>query len=144
MINQLSSMIGNAVPAWQPCLAGIRLGQSKRCQYRVLRILTGQLKTSPLETLRMQAEITSFTTQGQLHAAVGCEKAHRRPALHSRNIIFEGRCRHSVKELPNRQPGAKPLNYTRPKHLECPRHQPSLIGLLKAEKCLKTNRPLAS
>ncbi len=41
------SVINYAAPAWQPWLAPSRLDHLERCQNKALRIITGQLKTTP-------------------------------------------------------------------------------------------------
>ncbi len=45
------------VPAWQPWLSATRLEQLDRCQNRALRVITGQLQTTPVETLRREAGV---------------------------------------------------------------------------------------
>ncbi len=51
-------------PAWQPWLAPTRLDQLERCQNRALRIITGQLKTTPLEA---RSDPAAPTTLHQSH-----------------------------------------------------------------------------
>ncbi len=41
-------------PAWQPWLAATRLEQLERCQNRALRVITGQLQTTPVKTLKRE------------------------------------------------------------------------------------------
>ncbi len=47
------SVLMYGAPAWQPWLAATRLEQLGRCQNRALRVITGQLQTTPVETLRL-------------------------------------------------------------------------------------------
>lgn len=49
------------VPAWKPWFAATHLKQLERCQYRALRVMTGQLQTTPMETLRQEAGVCSMT-----------------------------------------------------------------------------------
>ncbi len=52
-------------------LAGpTRLDQLERYQNRAPYSITGQLKTTPLEALRIEAGVPSITTQAQEQAAV--------------------------------------------------------------------------
>ncbi len=65
----LSVLIYGA-PAWQTWLAATRLEQLERCQNRALRVITGQLQTTPVETLRREAGICSMTTLMRRQAAL--------------------------------------------------------------------------
>ncbi len=64
------SVINNAAPAYRPWLAPTRLDQPESCQNRALRIITGQLKTTPLEALRIEAGVPSIATAAQQQAIV--------------------------------------------------------------------------
>ncbi len=64
------SVINCAAPAWQPWLAPTRLNQLERCQNRALRIITRQLKITPIEALRIEAGVPSIATLAQRQAAV--------------------------------------------------------------------------
>ncbi len=84
-------------PAWQPWLAPTRLDQLERCQNRALRIITGHLKNTTLEALRIEAAVPSIATQAKQQAAVAYEKAHRLPMTHPRRELLEEPCRHRHK-----------------------------------------------
>ncbi len=64
-------------PAWQPWLAAARLEQLERCQNRALRVINGQLQTTPVETLRREAGVCSMTTLMRRQTAIAYEKAAR-------------------------------------------------------------------
>ncbi len=64
-------------PAWQPWLAATRLEQLERCQNRVLLVVTGQLQTAQVETLRRDAGVCSMTTLMRRQTASANEKAAR-------------------------------------------------------------------
>ncbi len=95
----------------QPWLAPTRLDQLERCQNRALRIITGQLKTTPLEV------------------AVAYENTHRLPTNHPRRTPLEEPCRHRLKRpswrstakaLTNRLPDALSSRGALQALLECP------------------------
>ncbi len=91
------SAINCTALAWQPWLAATRLDQLERCKNRVLRIITGKLKTTLLEALRIEAGVPSIATQAQQQAAVSYEKTHRLPANHPCRTLLEEPCRHRLK-----------------------------------------------
>ncbi len=91
------SVINYAGPAWQPWLAPTRLDQLERCQNRALHIITGQLKTTPLEALRIEAGVPSIATQAHQQVSVPYEKAHRHPPNHPRIALLKEPCRHRLK-----------------------------------------------
>ncbi len=70
----LSVMLHGA-PAWQPWLSASRLEQLERCQNRALRVITGQLQTIPVETLRREAGVCSMMTLMRQQTAIAYEKA---------------------------------------------------------------------
>ncbi len=72
----LSVMLYGA-PAWQPWLSSTRLEQLERCQNRALRVITGQLQTTPVETLMREAGVCSMTTLMRRQTAIAYEKATR-------------------------------------------------------------------
>ncbi len=78
-------------------LSGLSSQCFQRCENRALRIIIGQLKTTPLEALRMGAGIPNIATQAQQQAAVAFEKAHRLPPNHPRRTMLEEPCRHQLK-----------------------------------------------
>ncbi len=123
------SVLNYAAPAWQPWLAPTRLDQLERCQNRALRIITGQLKTTPLEALRIEAGVPSIATQVQQQAPVPNEKAHRLPTNHPRRTLLEEPCRHrqkrpswrsTAKALTSRLPEALSSRDALQTLLECP------------------------
>ncbi len=64
-------------PAWQPWLSTTRLEQLECCQNRALPVITGQLQTTPVETLRREAGVCSMTTLMRRQTAIAYEKAAR-------------------------------------------------------------------
>ncbi len=56
------SLLTYAAPAWQPWAALSRIEQLERCQNKAMRVVTGQFKSTPVETLRREAGICSIAT----------------------------------------------------------------------------------
>ncbi len=54
------SLLTYVAPAWQPWAADFRIEQLKRCQNKAMRVVTGQSKSTPVETLRREAGICSI------------------------------------------------------------------------------------
>ncbi len=69
---------------------------------------TGQLKTTPLEALRIEVGVLRIATQAKQQAAVAYEKAHRLPMNHSRRTLLEEPCRNRLKR-PSKRSTAKAL-----------------------------------
>ncbi len=78
----LLSLLTYAAPAWQPWAAPSRIEQLERCQNKALKVVTGQLKSTPVETLRREAGICSIATASKRATALAYEKAHRLPLDH--------------------------------------------------------------
>ena len=58
----IPSKLDYAVPAWQPWLSDTNLSCLDRLQNRSLRLITGQLVSTPLEALRLEADVQSYPT----------------------------------------------------------------------------------
>ena len=56
------SKLDYAAPAWQPWLSETNLTNLDRLQNRSLRLITGQLVSTPLEALRLEADVQSYST----------------------------------------------------------------------------------
>ncbi len=69
------SVINYAAQAWQPWLAPTQLDQLERCQNRALRIITGQLKTTPPD----RGGSPEHCNASSLTSWMAYEKAHRLP-----------------------------------------------------------------
>ncbi len=82
------SLLTYAAPAWQPWASPSRLEQLERCQNKALRVVTGQLKSTPVETLRLEAGICSIATAPKRTTALAYEKACRLPTDHPRRQIL--------------------------------------------------------
>ncbi len=81
-------------PSFVPHVAAVVSKASNRCRVLAsLTSITGQLKTTPLEALRIEAGVPSIATQAQQQAAV----AHRLPTNHPRRTLLDEPCRHRLK-----------------------------------------------
>ncbi len=85
------------VPAWQPWAAPSRIEQLELCQNKALRVVTGQLKSTPVETLLREARICSIATVSKRATALAYEKAQRLPLDHPRRQILAAPSRHRLK-----------------------------------------------
>ncbi len=91
------SLLTYAAPAWQPWAAPSRIEQLERCQNKALRVVTGQLKSTPVETLRREAGICSIATAYKRATALAYEKAHRLPIDYTRRQILAAPSWHRLK-----------------------------------------------
>ena len=58
----ICSKLDYAAPAWQPWLSNTNLSSLDCLQNHSLRLITGQLVSTPLETLRLEADVQSYPT----------------------------------------------------------------------------------
>ena len=75
-------------PGWQPWLSESSIALLERTQNKALRIITGQLKSSPVEALRLEASVLSYETHMQRNILKSHEKAKRLPECHPRHIAM--------------------------------------------------------
>ena len=79
-------------PGWQPWLSPTSVAVLERTQNKALRIITGQLKSSPVEALRLESTIIGYETHMlrdicyETHKSR--EKAMRLPANHPRHVAL--------------------------------------------------------
>ncbi len=91
------SLLTYAAPAWQPWAAPSRIEQLERCQNKAMRVVTGQLKSTPVETLRREAGICNMAAAAKRTTALAYEKAHWLPPYHPRRQILTAPTRHRLK-----------------------------------------------
>ncbi len=91
------SLLTDAAPAWQPWPVPARIEQLERCKNIALRVVTGQLKSTPVETLRREAGICSIATASEGATQLVYEKAHRLPQGQPRRHILAAPSRHRLK-----------------------------------------------
>ena len=85
------SKLDYAAPAWKPWLSDTNLSNLDRLQNRSLRLITGQLVSTPLEALRLEADVQSYSTCSKrlILKANEMYKQQRRPSK-----TYCPRCQH--------------------------------------------------
>ena len=73
---------------WQPWLSDSSISVLERTQNKALRIVTGQLRSSPVEALRLESSIPSYETHMRRNILKSHEKAKRLPEDHPRHIAW--------------------------------------------------------
>ena len=75
--------------AWQPSASDSHIERLSRLQNRALRIVTGQYKSSPKETLRVETGVPNLQTQITRNTVKAVEKSIRLPKDHPRRIAYD-------------------------------------------------------
>ena len=73
------SLVNYAAPGWQPWLSKSMSDKLEVVQNKALRIITGQYQATPLEALRVELGIESYSTVSKRKCSVSYEKASRLP-----------------------------------------------------------------
>ena len=84
----LHSNLDYAAPPWQPWLSDTNLSNLDRLQNRSLRLITGQLVSTPLEALRLEADVQSYSTCSKRLILKANEKARRSTDDHPKRIAL--------------------------------------------------------
>ena len=83
------SKLDYAAPAWQPWLSETNLSNLDRLQNCSLRLITGQLVSTPLEALRIEADVQSYSTCSKRLILKANEKARRSTDDHPKRIALD-------------------------------------------------------
>ena len=94
MINSVLNYCG---AAWQPWLAKTNVLILERVQNRALRVLTGHTSDTPLECLRLEAELPSFETSIRRNCLIAWEKSARLPQENPRRKLVTSTTPHRWK-----------------------------------------------
>jgi hypothetical protein len=86
----IGSVLNYCGPGWQPWLSETNVKSLDACQNRALRIVTGQLQSTPLEALRLEAEVPSMHTVIRRNCVSAWEKTLRLPPTNPRSRLTEG------------------------------------------------------
>lgn len=78
-----------APAAWQPWLSKTQVEKLEVTQNKALRLITGQLQSTPVEALRLEADVCSMATLIKRECAKSVEKALRLPPDHPRRATWE-------------------------------------------------------
>ena len=85
----LHSNLDYAAAPWQPWLSNTNLSNLDRLQNRSLRLIAGQLVSTPLEALRMEANVQSYSTCSKRLILKSNEKARRSTNDHPKRIALD-------------------------------------------------------
>ena len=83
-ITMQRSVMDYAAPAWQPWLSATQLNKLEVAQNKALRLISGQHASTPLEALRLETGIGSYSSTSKQLTAKAYEKANRLPENHPR------------------------------------------------------------
>ena len=83
------SVLTFASSAWQPWLPDTRVAELERVQNKCLRLSTGQGKSTPVEALRLEANVPSLASVIAANCLRCREKALRLPVNHPRRLALE-------------------------------------------------------
>ena len=93
----IQSVLHYCGAGWQPWLAKSNLQILERAQNRALRVITGQLSDTPLECLRIEAEIMSVAVAVRRNCLIAWEKSARLPQSNPRRSLFDNPVPHRWK-----------------------------------------------
>ena len=82
------SKMDYAAPAWQPWLSNTNMTRLEALQNRALRIVTGQLVSTPLDALRKKANVNSYSTTSKQLILKAREKALRNTDDHPKRMAL--------------------------------------------------------
>ena len=85
----VGSKLDYAAPAWQPWLSTTNLSNLDCFQNHYLQLITGQLVSTPLEALRLEADVQSYSTCSKLLILRAYEKAQRSADDHPKRIALD-------------------------------------------------------
>ena len=83
------SKLDYTAPAWQPWLSETNLTKLDRLQNRSLWLITDQLVSTPLEALRLEVDVQSYSTCSKRLILKADEKARRRTDDHPKRIALD-------------------------------------------------------
>ena len=83
------SVLTFASSAWQPWLPDTRIAELETVQNKCLRLITGQGKSTPVEALRLEANVPSLASAIAANCLRSREKALRLPVNHPRRLALE-------------------------------------------------------
>ena len=85
----VKSKIDYAAPAWQPWLSETSAKALDKIQNKALRLVSGQLKTTPTEALRYETRTEHYTTYTKRTCLKSVEMAKRLPDSHPRKKALD-------------------------------------------------------
>uniref|UniRef100_A0A1I8I854 PHD-type domain-containing protein n=1 Tax=Macrostomum lignano TaxID=282301 RepID=A0A1I8I854_9PLAT len=76
----VESVVWHAAAAWTPWLSSTRLDDLDRAQREALRAITGLPRSTPVEAIYMETNVSPISLEARRRALMAYEKANRRPA----------------------------------------------------------------
>jgi hypothetical protein len=112
------SILCYASSAWHPWLASSHFETLERTQSKLLRIITGQLQSSPVEAVRLESGVVSLATHSLRLSAGMWERCLRLPAGHPLRALCDRPCRARLKRgcwrsLASSFAGSLPASFSR-------------------------------
>ena len=83
------SKLNYAAAAWQPWVSDTGMERLDRIQNKGLRIVTGMYQSSPLQALRLEADVPSYATASKRMILQSYEKALRSAPDHPKRLALE-------------------------------------------------------
>ena len=118
------SKLNYAAPAWQPWLSETNLTNLDRLQNRSLRLITGQLVSTSLEALRLEADVQSYSTCSKRLILKSNEKAQRSTDDHPKRIALNVTIPQCLQSRSSFRRKAEELSYLLPPDLQ---HRQNII-----------------
>ena len=121
------SKLDYTAPAWQPWLSDTNLSCLDRLQNRSLRLITGQLVSTPLEALRLEADVQSYPTCSKRLILKAKEKALRSTDDHPKRIALDVNVPQRLQNRSSFRRKAEELSTLLPPNLQ---HRQSIVHFL--------------
>ena len=88
-LSRFRNKLNYAAPAWQPWLSNITFSCLENLQNCSLWLITGQLRSTPLEALRLEADVQSYPTYSKRLILNAKEKALHGTDSHPKRIALD-------------------------------------------------------
>jgi ribonuclease HI len=122
------SILDYCAAAWQPWLSKTNVMKLERVQNRALRTITGQHATTPIEALRREAGVESYTTVSNRLITIAYEKSLRLPSNNPRRETIEREVKHRIKSRDGFRVKASNLSLPVMTHNDTTRQNLPLLG----------------
>lgn len=96
-LSLVHSVMSYCGAAWQPWLTCTSIGKLDAVQNRALRIVTGQLTDTPLDCLRAEAMVSSFSTVVRRSTLIAYERSLRLPESNPRLALAQLSVNHRLR-----------------------------------------------
>ena len=93
---QVKPVMDYAAHCWQPWISNTNMQRLERAQNNCLRKITGHIKSSPIEAVRLETGVCSYATTSKRHTLIAKEKALRNPDDHPSKKAIEEETPHTA------------------------------------------------